>query len=347
MSFTAFFVFYLLATSSTQSCLTSAEDYAVEALVPSYEISNLQIIAERTGSLYAMSSQYGNSLIAIFKESDSPKGLAVRLQIPTEIREIKKPHIKFVSTSAKGTLKELKENLFGEWNIDCSNFECVFEKDLVVITSPSKGLASEVSVEINQPLASCSQGCTGICFETSKEIKCINAEMKRDIETILRYSNVSTNLDDLLVSYRMVGTETISIPDIIPLASENNDWKEAMRQELVFLKEEGVISIGRDEIEQIVSLAAEGKAGRNYRIVFDPSTSSWKYANQIRSAHLSDERDCTSYNLSPVKQPEEEVRVFYLVPTIILAAGLVILFILVIIARVVNSSKLGKGKGKI
>lgn len=337
MSFISFMLFYLVASSSAQSCLTSSEDYAAEVVVPSYSLPDILVMAQKEGANYIMRSQYNSGLITLLSEINNPIGLSVRLQLPTEINEVRRPHIRFISSSAPGTIREPHERIFSGWKIQCNVDECLFEKDLVSVTAPRTGPASEIFVEINQELASCSSTCSGVCFKTNSDQKCIDSSIKRDLDILMRYINASSDITPLFNSYRIIGTEGIVVIDIVSSSSYAPDWKEAMRQELVFLKTNGVITLSREQIEDIVSLTRQGRAGQNYRIVLDQNNT-WRYANDIPQALLSEDRDCKSYALPVLIPKNTDEGYFYLVPLFLLAAGILVFILLIIIARLMNSS---------
>ena len=336
MSILSLALAYMLVSSATSNCLASSEDFAAEVVIPSYNIGPLLVIADRLDGNYIILSQYSHDLLTIARETTNPSGLSIRLQIPTELREIEKPHLKLVSSSATSNVRSNLPGVFSGWKIQCAELQCVFEKDLLVLTAQKKG-EREVSLEINQNLQACTSSCSGLCFDTQKESKCIDNRMKIDIDNLVQFANISRDLRSLLDSYRTIGSENIILADISPLFSGPNDWEEAMRQELVYLSSQDVIDLTRDEIEDIVKLAREGRAGESFRIVYDSQSSSWKYANEVPTISPSQERDCRAYSL-PQKSPSQDLGIdfYYIIPIAILLIGCSMLFVLIVIARLVR-----------
>ncbi len=341
MSFTTLALFYLIASSSTQSCLTSSEDFAVEVVIPEYNINTLINYDKRVGNQYLSRSEYNPGVIAIVGETELPSGLSVRLQLPTITRDIKKPHLSLVSYSSTGVPRKSVQPIFNEWQIQCSSSQCIYDKDLITISAPFDKRTG-VTLEINQALANCSSSCTGTCFTATTESKCIDAYTKRDLEELLRYTNVTNALTDLFINYRMQGSEEISVPDITTSTNLVPDWQEALRQELVTLEKEKTINLAQKDIEDISSLAKQGQAGRNYRIVYDATIKSWTYYNEVESADLTPERDCTPYSVPESTNVSTPLPVYYLIPLLLVGICAIALVMLIIIARIINKPHVKK-----
>ncbi|MCH7568048.1 MAG: hypothetical protein IIA87_01370 [Nanoarchaeota archaeon] len=331
----------LFSVSSVSSCLTSSEDYAAEVVLNSYNLFNLRKIVSSENNKFILPTQYDPKILTIIQETDFPQGLSVRLQIPTEATEIKKPHLKLVSASASGTLKEnlLPSFTFNKWKISCQENECKLEKDEFIINIKKIANNQEVTLEINKELKQCSDSCSGICFSATIESKCLERKDKTAIDTILRYTNVSNNFEELLDSYRIIGSEEVIIQDIKPQISPYINWQEAMRQELVFLTANQVLELKRDEIESIVFLAKRGQAGQNYRIVYDFKNNSWIYYDKTSAPVLTSQRDCNTYSQIRIEEKEGKIKTFYLVPLITLSAALILLLMLAIIAKTITSKR--------
>ena len=332
----------LTTLTSAISCLTSSEEYASEVVIQNYNLENLRKIVQPTNNEYIYSAQYDPKIITIIEETGIPEGLSIRLQIPTEIKEIREPRIKLVSQSSTGRIrKDLLDNFAG-WDIFCSEDLCVLDRNDVVITIREVTGKQEVTVEIRDRLEECSDSCTGVCFSTTESSKCLDSKTRNDINILFRYANISNRFEDLLDSYKIVGSEEISITDIQPKINPYIDWQEAMRQELVFLTSRQVLNIKRDEIEKIAALSRNGQAGRNYRIVFDFEDSMWKYYDKIFEPLLTSKRDCKAYSSLETKKvldQDNQKILFYTIPLLILAAGLIFILILIIIAKSITARR--------
>lgn len=320
------------------SCVTSSEAYAVEVVVPDYNSRALVLLGSKSDSIYVTSSHYSQNLLSLVRENSEPRGLSIRLQRPTEAHEIERPHLKFVSSSS-GSVRAGLPPTFNGWRIECAASNCVFDKDFVRIETDNIGGETDVSVEINQELADCSSRCTGQCISAAATNKCIDGVLKNDFDRILVFTNASSSLNSLLQSYRIVGSDKLVISDISPTFNAVVDWKEAMREELVFLSNQGIISLNREEIEQIAGLSEEGQAGKNYRIVFDNTRDEWKYSDDLPGAIFSSELDCRAYQLPSSNSGNGEANVFYLVPLFILIGGCAMLLVLILVAKLMSRGK--------
>jgi len=330
--------------SSAISCLSSSEDYAVEAVIPDYNTINLRKISDYNDGVFYITTQYDVNLIGLIKETSFPDGLSVRLQIPTELTEIKKPYFKFISTIEGKKIIDIKTTFLAGWSILCSENTCVFSKEGKKLTLRQLPLEVEATVEISEELNSCSQGCGGVCIAVASDTKCIASKAKNDFNMVLRFAGVAQQFEELLESYQIAGSSEIILTDVNPSYNPYIDWQEAMRQELVYLDSKNIISIFREDIESIALLSKRGQAGQNQRIVYDFENDIWTYYNKISSPVLSTQRECVEYqrpkNLNtPItgniiglaKNP------FYLIPLVILVAGLFAFIILILIARAITS----------
>ncbi len=333
---------YLVASAGAQTCLTSSEEFAAEVVIPDYNFERAQALGHRFGSSVILNSQHDPSnLLTVLTEASIPHGLALRLQRPTEEREIERPHLKFTSYSLPGTVRTTGlVPLYYGWSIECDARECLFEKDLMSITASVERPEQGVTFEIDNDLPLCTESCSGTCVTFAEESRCFNAQLKTEMDSILRYANISTSFQQAFNSYRLVGTEGITLRDLAPTNNKAFDWDEAMREELVYLDSQGIIDLSRNDIEQIASLTREGQAGHNYRIVFDIIEGEWNYYDKTPDAVLSSERDCRAYTLaqqSPVLDVGVPIQTYYLIPLIVGTSGIMILIVLVIVARVISS----------
>ncbi len=339
MDFATFTMIFLIASSGAQTCLTSSEEFSAEVVISTYDFQRAQILGEKTGSLYAFPSQHNQeSLLVLVGETTFPDGLSVRVQRPTETRDIERPHLKFVSYSLPGTVKtSLKTPLYYGWTITCTETECTFEKDLNTITASRTHPERGVTFEIEQELPSCTETCNGLCVALATESRCFSTSLRNDITSILRYANITTTgFQDAFNSYRLVGTDGITVRDITPKNLPAIDWQEAMREELVHLDTLEIITLERKDIELISSLAREGQAGHNYRIIYNEQTGTWMYYDRADDAILSSERDCRAYDLpkkSLVIEPGATISTFYVIPLVLGILGLILLIVLIAVAR--------------
>ncbi len=332
-----FFILFLAIPIASASCLTSSEQFASEVVIPNYNFAEVPFLGEKFGSSYILSSQYNSDLLVVLQETDFPKGISIKLQIPTEAKPTNIPTFKITSSSFTGSLKENLAPTYVGWQVLCSPTECVFEKGEIKMTA-QKIKEQELVIEISKQLSSCSAACSGICFSTDEDSKCIDSKIRSDLDIILKYSNLSKNTRELLDSYN-ASTSKDAISEIIPAINLAIDWKEAMRQELVFLSEINIIEITRVDIEKISSLSKKGQSGQNNRIVFDPIFSFWRYYNEIENATLTTKQDCTIYKTlrESSEEKNEPVNTIYLVPLIITMAALISFLILLIIAKIIIS----------
>ena len=331
-------IFLALPAASAASCLTSSEEYSVEVVVPNYDFSSAMLLAERIDGNYIKPSEYNpNSILTILKETELPNGLSVRLQLPTEIKEIEEPYIKILSSSAKGQLPAQPAQVIAGWRASCGDQSCLFKKDNLALTV-TRASDPEVTIEISRLLNACSESCSGFCFSSTSTSRCLDNQVRSDVNNLLRITRLAANTEELFESYRIVGTENIVVLDILPTKSTSVDWREALKQELVALSSKNAISLASTDIEDISQLAKRGQAGQNYRIVYDVETDSWNYYNLLPDAILIDKRDCQAYRLpaEDIKNSPETANLFYLVPIIITIAGVLLLGLLAVIANLIT-----------
>lgn len=337
MSFVSLFIMYALTTSLTNACITSSEEYSVETIIENYNLDKVKAVSQLIDGVYIRKAEYGSTLLTLFKETDFPKGLSVRLQRPTEIKEIVEPRIKITSNSATGTLRENLLNNFASWTISCTETICTFQKQKTTISITKEN--NEVSVEINEALQDCQNVCNGVCIDIAGGGKCIPSPQKRDIESVLRYANVSNTFEQLLENYRIAGTQEQYFIDIVPKTNTEINWQEAMKQELVFLKNNGIIQITDEDIKQISEISQEGQAGQNYRITLDNKDNSWKYYHKTTKPVLTFERDCRPYELTSGVFSDLPINIFYLVPISIIIISILVVMILIVISRILKNNR--------
>lgn len=335
------FIFLLIASTGTNACLTSSEEYAAEVVIPDYNFAKARGLGSFQNNIVIATSEYNErSLLTLVSESAIPEGLSVRLQRPTESREVTRPHTRIVSSSLRGTLKQPLDALYNGWIISCDASFCMFEKGDMRITAPRTSMDEGVTLDFEKVFPVCTSSCTGFCVNLTAGSQCIDLRTRQDLDALFRYANISTNARDAFTSYRIVGTQSIVLHELVPLTRENIDWEEAMRQELVVLDTLDVISLTREDIESIASLAQEGQAGQNYRIVYEKERDRWVYYDQTSTAVLSTDRDCREYaSTQTITVRPTPLQPFYLIPLILGVAGVLLLGLLILIARLLTSRR--------
>ncbi len=336
MKYLVIFAFLMILPFAHAACLTSSDEYAVEVVVPNYTIFGISQFAQIKGTSYQTLSQYSPKLLAQFKESKDISGLDIRIQIPTKSTQIRKPYTRLVSFSVPGTIRSSGASTFAGWSGVCNDITCAYDKNNVRVTGDRS--SNQVIVEFNMELPACSSSCLGTCFAGPKESKCLALPIKRDLDQIVRYLNASSTFDPLLQSYRSGDSDYLLLDDIAPIESVSTDWREAIKQELVFLDARGIVSISPSDIQSISSIASQGLAGHNHRIVYDSSDNSWKQYSQANGSTLTTDIDCSTYTLPIIKEPAK-LKTYYLIPLILIIFGLVLLIILVITARIVSHNR--------
>ncbi len=318
------------------ACLTSSDEYAVEIVVPDYNLGEVAKLSQIVDRRYMSVSQYNPNLLVIAEESSSPQGLSVRLQLATEKHEIKRPYLKVFSAYSLGTLKGNIPSPFLGWRISCFGETCNFKGNDVSISARQLKDSGELTFEITKELAECTDLCTGGCLLLLKKNVCIDRQTQNDIDRVLKHANITEGASSLFSSYRVGNSEGIVIIDLIPSYNFLIDWREAMREELVFLRARNVIKMSNEKLEQAVVLAVRGHAGDAYRIVQDSNTGSWTYANRVPDIVVSTDRECKSYSIRQEPSAglgDAKISFFYLVPLILGAVAVFLFLVLIIVAN--------------
>jgi len=334
--------------------LVSAEvtnnNYAVEVVLNKpgtnynlYNMGNLEDITIKDNK-YITSSEYNPNLASIlFYEhaltSGKQEGLSVRLQLPTKIQETNLPYLKFISTIIKKEIN-ISDEFYNNWEITCSTNEYLLKKQRTTISiiKISKD-RYEITIETYDNLAK-----TGVrCFSKYKNTICITQELKRDIEDILTHIGLISSFNNLFLSYNIINIGNRIIKTLIPSTTLKPDWKEAMRQELVRLRKKGIIEIPDSDIEEIVSLTEQGKAGINSRIIYDENLKAYNYYYKTTLPILKQETDTKPF-IFPINQEVDKStdfisKLYYLIPIILAFILLIIFIILIIIARILAKAK--------
>jgi hypothetical protein len=332
---------------ASASCINTADSYASEVLLnkPGIDfnlnsLNNAQNVI-LSGDKYILQSSYSSSLALILEKQSS--SLSVRLQMPVTSQEENLPYLKFSMTSNK--VLNLSENNYNNWKISCTNdnpqSECEFTKGKTDILASLVSGKYEITIETYEELSSC-QGCGGRCIST----KCINQPLLEDIQSILKESDLVSSIDEIIGTYRVIGSGNSLINDLAPEKDSTIDWNAAMSQELTHLKREGIVLITDADISEIAGLATQGKAGQNSRIVYGnkENTASWLYYYETNFPDLTKLENCNEFpsSLIPtgmVIYSGQQISNYYLVPMVMTAGFIGLLVILIITARLIDKNK--------
>ena len=345
-------ILIILLISSISVSAFSNDDYAVEVVLNKpgvdcnfYNLDKLDNIKIENNK-YIAPSQYNQELAAIFYLESGltcgkSQGLIVRLQLPTKISETNVPYVKFISNLNKD-MNTSQENFKTGWDILCSNQQCTLKKERTSLDinqiSKSK---YEVTLESSTGLLSPSAGLK--CFSKYGNILCLSSSLEKEMNDALE--NIVAPFKEFLTSYNIIIIGTKTENTIIPAISLQPDWREAMRQELVNLQRKGVAPLENKDIEEIVALTQQGKAGRNLRIVYDSDINSYIYYYKTSLPILSQELNSapfvfpiTGSAVNPVSNP------YYLVPIIITSVLFVVFFFLIVLAKLLTRERKRKLK---
>jgi len=344
----------LLLLQITSACINPTDSFAVEILLNKPDITynlekfskanNIQEIEDRI----ICQSQYSKNLAAILskQEYENKKYLSLRLQIPVETTTEKTPYFNFISSiiGKKVTLTQDETN-YKDWIITYStsgkHFE--FRTDRINILASELQGKYELIFEISGQLQTC-QSCDGKCLHSDYGNTCINSELKEDIEDMLKFAGLINNFEDVFLSYKVIGKGERTITDLKPLEDVEINWKEATRQEIVWLRKNLILNISSEDIEEIVNLAERGKAGYNSKIVFDTENNKWNYYYNTDNPLLLRAINCREFPISnlpskPINFNKIAISIYYLVPIILLLFLVVILVILIFVAKKIEKKK--------
>jgi hypothetical protein len=269
------------------------------------------------------------------------------LQIPVKSEDINLPFVKFTSISSN--ILNFSGDSYKGWQVSCTRdnpiSQCEFSKNENKIFANLVSSKYEVTFDLRGNFSDC-RSCDGRCISSSQI--CISQELNTDLEDLLKnYGLISLSINELLSSYRITSFGKSEIKDIVPESLQDIDWKAAMKQELKRLKQENVLFITDSDIDKISQLASQGKAGQNSRIVYgEDSTGNkkWIYYYETKFPVITDLNNCQEYpkSLMPTGLlvfSGQEISTYYLVPIVITISLIVLLFILVVTARIVASDK--------
>lgn len=346
-------------------CINSADDYAVEVVLNKpgigYDLTKLDNAKNIliSNNQYILRSDYSSSLATILEKSsdlqcNSLPGLSVRLQIPLKAEEKSFPYLRFTSPPITGSLN-ISEDIYNDWKVSCvlgnPTPQCEFKKDKTTISANLAGGKYEITLETKENLKSCAL-CDGICIGSSEK-KCIGKLLMADVEDILKHSGLIDSFEQLVTSYKRFTTGNAIITDLSSETTNEVDWSKAISQELNFLKINNILFITGQDIDQISELAKQGAAGTNSRIVFGEDkdgNEKWMYYSQTKFPSLTKLQNCKELSISQIPagslsfSGSSNLSSYYAIPIAITSSLLILFFILIVSARLIDSRRKRKLK---
>ncbi|MBM3234568.1 hypothetical protein FJZ19_05760 [Candidatus Pacearchaeota archaeon] len=351
--FIAIISFSLLFVYPVSSvCINSADDYASEIVLNKtkinynyYNLANAKNIIKE-GDKYILQSAYSQNLAVILEKDNSD--LSVRIQMPVKIVKKQIPYFKF-STTLSNIKINISEKEYNGWKINCLSGipipQCEFDKDKTSITlSLVSSNKYDVNIEINDELYDCG-ACDGVCIGTGEK-KCIYRALKNDIQDILKRAHLISVFEEMMSSYRILGTGNILIEDLEPEIQESIDWKTAMNRELEELMNQNIISLSDSDINSITQLASQGTAG-NSKIIYDRDKNNyekWIYYSESLFSSPEKLKNCNEFSVSllpagKLSFEKQKISTYYLVPILITLFLFLLFLILIIIARLIDKKQ--------
>ena len=351
---TGFFILLLTISliASANACTNTLDDYAVEVILNNknitYDLNRLFLMQNinyyKQESI--MQSQYSNELASIVKESNESctKCLLIKIQIPVETMTKEIESFSFVSSIGIKEIKPVEDkSYYNNWFITKKENDIYLKKEGIKIIISQFEKRNNILVEIDKKLGNCTD-CSGKCIVSSHTNSygdlCINNELKTEIDSVLKFL-INSNFNELFLNYMVIWNGKKEITDLSP-KKEYFDLKEALKQELVFLKRNEIINLTDNEIENIAKLADKGKAG-NSKIVYHGNV--WDYYYNIFG--FSKEKNCNSFPASSIpneKPAFSNKKSYYFVPLVIFSIVLLIMLILLLTARILNKFMARKKK---
>ena len=320
------------------ACINSADDYAVELEMANitYSLANLvnfeNIIHQQN---YIMQSQYSKNLASILTETqcENKTCLNLRLQMPVETKTIKIPYFSFTSSIYKKV--GLQKTNYKDWTINSNENSIEVKKPGLSILATILPIKTDFIVEINKNIKEC-EVCDGKCLYSLIGNFCITKEIKDELnETAII---LGLNSEDIFYSYKIIGKGDKTITDLSPISEETN-FREALKQELVFLKTHKTINLSNEDIEKITDLAEKGKAGDSKII----KSGKWKY--YYETTNKKNDILCREFSASliPISKPKliitNEKQIYYAIPILLTLFLFLVLIILLILGRIMSQTK--------
>ncbi len=334
------------------ACLNSADDYAVEVLLnkPGIDVDfdafkDAENIFQ-IGDSYVIKSNYGGNYgVIISKVSDGlcEECMSVRLQIPTESEEKNVNYLIIFLNSLSGELKNTGS--YKDWITYCSSSQCVFQNENVEIVITKDSGKSNAVIEIVGNVFSCDACEAGTCLKGASGNFCVPETVENEIKDILEFSGLVNEDDKIFFSYQILSSGTRKVTNLVPSGIEAN-WKNALREELAFLKERGISGVSSLAISKISNLAKLGKAGHDSRIVYGENLKgdNWMYYYETKSPTILNEENCNSFSASSIPSKRVEFSkfyfpIYYTIPLFVTSSILVILLLLIVIGRFTSMRK--------
>jgi len=336
-------------------CLNSVDDYASEVILNKPETSyNLYMLMNakniiKEGDKYILQSAYNQNLAVILEKQTEltsvASQLSIRLQLPVKIAEKQISYFKF-STTLSNVKLNISDKEYDGWEINClEGFpipQCEFKKDKTsIVVSLVSSNKYDIFIETNEQLSDCGS-CDGVCLGTSEK-KCIDRILKNDIQDVLKHAKLISVFEEMLSSYRILGTGSIIIEDLAPETQINIDWNSAMKQELERLRKQNIISLTDSDINDIKILADKGTSG-NSRIVYGKDKNGsemWLYYSDSLFPTLNKLKNCNEFPVSllPVgglSFEKQQISTYYFIPLIITIFLFLLFLVLTTVARLID-----------
>ncbi len=341
-----FFLIFIMS-GFVDGCINTQDDFAVEVVVENYSFlpfSSAQNYYYLNGS-YIILSDYSKKIAAkLSKDNYCDDCLSIKLQIPVQLKVREVPYLNIVSSiyNKKINLKEGVTN-YKDWSILKTEDSIELKKNKVNIFIGIVKNKYDLIIEINEELKNC-EICDGYCISGGGYNVCIPKNIKEDIEGVLVFTGLIKDFRNIFGLYRIAGYGKKLIEDLEPdINPKKIDWEEAMRQELVFLNKNKVIDLDKEDIERIVSLSKQGKAG-NSKIVYD--NGEWKYYYELENVEILPKENCQEFlKTNMPKNPVDfngGISLYYIVPLFITLALVIFIFILILIGRFIVNRKFKK-----
>ena len=298
------FTTLVMLTTFAIACSNPADSFAFEVLLnkpgitynlaPFKDAENVNI--KNGAAVYR--SHYNSEVAVIIQEVMSPvKGLSVRLQVPT----------KTVKISSNQTLLEMfvNRNLTPDVDlIESMGYEVLKRPSgEVSIIEARKGSPKNGSVEISIFSKKSEDGLRS-WFSATIRNKALTGELLKELKIIATSSGIT---EDEWNNAR-IETKTVDDIDLRVLHDylESFDFKSAVKVELEWLKENGIISgLTDSDIQQISQLAKAGLAGHNSRLVWE---NGWKPYYETSNPLLVKGINCEGFSAENLPEGELTIR---------------------------------------
>lgn len=356
------FLVFLFSSSvyslgSNLACIRPIDNYATEVILNRPDITyNLNPLRNADNVIikdnqHIFLSHYSSQLSVILSEKSekSDFALSVKLQAPVKLLNKRIPYLIISSTLNKKIDTDTIINNVHGWIRECEEKtkKCSFKKENISVTfKDANNEKTSVSVEIEDlEIPSCSEGCFGKCFSYEGKSFCLKKIYKDELSEIFALFKESFN-EFLKTAFiekgerEMLDTEPYNSKELQGIV-----WKNAMKKELLWLKEQGIIRIPNQDIIFISSLAEQGTTG-NSRIIYGNDAEDneyWQYYYQSQEPELK-EPVCEEFPVSLLLKEnvifhQARISFYYIIPLIITLSLLTLLTFLIILARIIHAKK--------